>query len=588
MFYEHLRYEQTGETPGCYGGNVASMSWTVCGDAKPSQNAFHNSYDGLGRLASVKYVSGTDSYANFARYEYDALGNIVGLQQQGVLDDGSIGDIDKLTYSYNGNQLVKVDDTAEAPTYSGAMHFVDNANEEVEYKYDANGNMTADLNNQITSVSYNSLNLPSKITYKSGSYITYTYTADGEKIRVDYYKSLLPSEPPVSTPSKETQSISAAAKSQKMHSGPPLTSIHTYTEYCGNNIFENGELKQTLFDGGYVTYADGEPEYHFYVRDHQGNNRLIIREDGLVEQVNDYTPFGALMKNQFTATSDQRYKYNGKELDRMFGLDLYDYGARFYDARIARWQTLDPLCEKYYSISPYVYCANNPILYVDPDGCDIVIRGKSNTRITFTTDLIDINVNASILGINWGGNYVFKGDDLLSAALDIAGLIDPTGIADISNASLQASNGDLVGAFISGISAIPYVGDVAKSGKIGKDINIIQTAIKSSKSAKSTKSIANSRRAAVRKAWKDEQQMVKEKGYGIKTWSKAELEELLKTGKVKGYEGHHINNVKHHPDLAGNPNNVIFANRKEHLALHGGNFRNETHGKLLKRNTQIK
>jgi RHS repeat-associated protein len=153
-----------------------------------------------------------------------------------------------------------------------------------------------------------------------------------------------------------------------MHSGPPLTSIHTYTEYCGNNIFENGELKQTLFDGGYVTYADGEPEYHFYVRDHQGNNRLIIREDGLVEQVNDYTPFGALMKNQFTATSDQRYKYNGKELDRMLGLDLYDYGARFYDARIARWQTLDPLCEKYYSISPYVYCANNPLNLVDRDG----------------------------------------------------------------------------------------------------------------------------------------------------------------------------------------------------------------------------
>jgi len=52
-----------------------------------------------------------------------------------------------------------------------------------------------------------------------------------------------------------------------------------------------------------------------------------------LNKFNDYTPFGVQMKNSFTATSSQRYKYNGKELDRMFGLDLYDYGARFYDAR---------------------------------------------------------------------------------------------------------------------------------------------------------------------------------------------------------------------------------------------------------------
>ncbi|SFG78165.1 RHS repeat-associated core domain-containing protein [Prevotella sp. KH2C16] len=66
--------------------------------------------------------------------------------------------------------------------------------------------------------------------------------------------------------------------------------------------------------------------------------------------------------------STQRYKYNGKELDRMHGLDWYDYGARHYDATIARWMCVDPLAEKYYHVSPYVYCINNPIRYVDPDG----------------------------------------------------------------------------------------------------------------------------------------------------------------------------------------------------------------------------
>jgi RHS repeat-associated protein len=543
------------------------MIWKVNAGAYSSQGAFHNSYDKLSRLCAVKYQDSNTKYPKFANYSYDALGNILNLQRQGVLDDGSIGDIDNLTYSYDGNQLVKVDDSAEAPTYSGAMHFIDDADEDEEYRYDANGNMTADLNNDISSIRYNALNLPSRVE-KGASYIIYTYTANGEKIRVDYYKLGIPV-------SKENR--------------PTLSNIrglfrHSYTEYCGNHIFENGELKQTLFDGGYVTYSNGEPEYHFYVRDHQGNNRLVMNEDGVVEQVNDYTPFGVQMKNSFAETSDQRYKYNGKELDRMLGLDLYDYGARFYNARIARWQTIDPLCEKYYSISPYAYCANNPLNLVDPDGCDIVIGGKDNTSITLTTDLIDIKVNATALGINWGGNYVLQGEDLLSATLDIVGILDPSGIADGVNASLQAKNRDWLGAAISAVSLVPYVGDAAKVLKVEKDFKIINAAIDSTKRAKS---IANSRRSAVRKAWKEEQQLVKEKGNGTMSWTKSEKAELLKTGKVKGYEGHHINNVKDHPELAGNSNNVTFVKRDEHLSLHGGNFKNETHGKLLKRNIQI-
>ena len=81
-------------------------------------------------------------------------------------------------------------------------------------------------------------------------------------------------------------------------------------------------------------------------------------------------PFGGIIADLSTNQGIQKYKYNGKELDRMHGLNWYNYGARHYDAAIASWPTVDPLCEKYYSLSPYNYCGNNPIRFIDVDGCD--------------------------------------------------------------------------------------------------------------------------------------------------------------------------------------------------------------------------
>ena len=64
----------------------------------------------------------------------------------------------------------------------------------------------------------------------------------------------------------------------------------------------------------------------------------------------------------------QPYKYNGKELDTKKGLNWYNYGARHYDASLGRWFVVDPLAEKMYSWSPYGYCRNNPVLFIDPNG----------------------------------------------------------------------------------------------------------------------------------------------------------------------------------------------------------------------------
>ena len=142
--------------------------------------------------------------------------------------------------------------------------------------------------------------------------------------------------------------------------------------YCDNVVYTNGRLTRILNDVGYMSCdTAGRYRYHYFLKDHEGNVRVVADGNGNKEQVNHYYPFGSLFTEGMNANM-QPYKYNGKELERMNGIDWYNYGARHYDATIGRWMTLDPLCEKYYSISPYAYCANNPGLCVDPDGRKIV------------------------------------------------------------------------------------------------------------------------------------------------------------------------------------------------------------------------
>ena len=182
---------------------------------------------------------------------------------------------------------------------------------------------------------YNILNLPSHIRFADGSSIVYEYAADGSKVRTTY----------------------------------TINDNVTSTVYCGNAVYENGSLKMLLNESGYYSFQDNK--FHFYIKDHQGNIRVVADEDGKVDEVNDYYPFGGLMSN--ACNNVQPYKYNGKELDRKGGLDWYDYGARHYDAMIGRWHVVDPMAEEYYGISPHVYVANNPLKYIDLNGDSISV-----------------------------------------------------------------------------------------------------------------------------------------------------------------------------------------------------------------------
>ena len=216
-------------------------------------------------------------------------------------------------------------------------------------------NLAKDLNKKITGIQYNILNLPSHITFADGNSIEYEYAADGRKVRTTH----------------------------------TISNNVTSTVYCGNAIYENGTLKMLLNESGYYSFQDNK--FHFYIKDHQGNVRVVADETGKVDEVNDYYPFGGLMSN--VCNNVQPYKYNGKELDRKNGLDWYDYGARYYDAAIGRWCVVDPSSEKYYNWNPYTYCKSNPILRIDLDGKDdykisetgklsqTIVHGSSEDRL---------------------------------------------------------------------------------------------------------------------------------------------------------------------------------------------------------------
>ena len=366
----------------CYNGNIAAMTWKTGNDNKVRGYKF--SYDQLNRLTASAYGEGSGLSSNVNRYgetfQYDKMGNIEAVTRYGLRDNNVYGKVDDLTFTYNGNQIVKVDDAISGPFYSGAFHFVDGSDAQTEYTYDKNGNMTKDLNKGISSIQYNLLNLPSIIT-KGNGFMAYAYNAIGEKLHysreVDYggNSSCTPSDG---------------------GSDCRYLSITEYTDYCGNVIYEGDDFFQptttkVMTDEGYITFNGSTPQYHFYLKDHLGNNRVVLNAGGGIEQVNHYYSFGGLM-GESTNGDVQPYKYNGKELDRMNGLDWYDYGARHMDG--IRFTTIDPMAEKYYGVSPYAYCANNPMIFVDPDGrdiWDIDFNGNVVNHIE-TTEYDELNV----------------------------------------------------------------------------------------------------------------------------------------------------------------------------------------------------
>ncbi len=366
QFTENLTY--------AYNGNISKMDWTLNGQKRE----YVFGYDALSRLKSADYTGiGYEKYGT--AYTYDKQGNMLTLQRYGKttagMGSGSYGLIDNFTrMAYTGNQLTNVTEMGPNVSLVESNDFkrYAPASTSSTYFYNGNGALIKDLCKGISDISYNLLSLPEQMDIKSPvaeARNTYTYTADGKKLRVVQ---------------KWNSNYSTAPTIGSAINVSSLNNTKT-TEYVGNMIYEGTgsnatALKRILVDGGYIEGG----VYYFYFRDHLGNNRAVVSSNGKVVQRSHYYPFGmTFAETSATDQNKQPYQYNGKELDRMHGLNLYDYSARYMEPALGRFTTMDPKAEKYYSVSPYIYCLNNPTRLIDPKGEDIidVVRGFSHGLI---------------------------------------------------------------------------------------------------------------------------------------------------------------------------------------------------------------
>ena len=378
-FTQNLYYN-TGVGTAKYNGSISSMTWKSGNES--TVRGYKFTYDGLDRMLNATYGETASISTNANRFSenvtgYDKNGNIKSLQRYGQTGASAYGLIDNLTFTLNGNQLSRVDDAVSTVAYGTNTAFVNGASAAGEYAYDVNGNLTKDLNKGITDIQYNVLNLPSTVSFSDGSTITYTYGADGTKLRTVH----------------------------------KIGSTTTTTDYCGNVIYENGTQKLLLTEEGYINLA-GTQQYHYYLKDHQGNNRVVINQSGTVEETNHYYPFGGVFG---TTGNTQPYKYNGKEFDNKKGLNWYDYGARHYDTALGRFTTNDRFAEKYYSMSPYQYGANSPVVNIDVNGDSIRICTETQS---FGHTWISVGEGSNMTVYSYGRyNGTNKGPDRSSNSL---------------------------------------------------------------------------------------------------------------------------------------------------------------------------
>ena len=308
-----------------------------------------------------------------------------------------------------------------------------------EYTYDANGNLTKDLNKGILSITYNYLNLPIAITKSGagGTRIEYSYDAAGTKRQQRYYLD---------------------------------GTLTKTTSFYANFVYENSSVPAWINydEGRLVLNTDGSTAANEgYLKDHLGNVRVAYYWHNYTlktQQVNSYYPFSMNIKG-LTAEGSATYKkneylYNGKMMQDEMGLNLLDYGARFYDPQLGRFHTIDRYAMKYINLTPYQYAANNPVRFIDMNGDSIFLsqsfQDNKNTNAAMRAIL------ATKAGYAYFAKFAAKGQSILGVSFDKNGEYSSKGI------DLRMNEGATKTSAAEGETSITQ----SKNGDKGFDINV--------------------------------------------------------------------------------------------------------------------
>ena len=330
-----------------YNGNIADDYYSAHDSAH-----FRLSYDGLNRLtASQQYTRDGVKTAAAEAFTYDKMGNITSIVRS--TEKPIPNYINRVQLFYDGNRIIR----GEGSPYSGGyndMVYPNLVGKDVEYEYDPNGNLIKNSDNRISLTTYNLLNLPQTVAFSDKSLSVFYYMADGRKIRNATGAYSISTAVPIDSVVKNTDPY-----------------ISYMSEWNDVYWYQRTQQKYINTPEGNIEVSTGRKmsfSYCYTSKDHLGSiwhywNSLNN------SRANIYYPSGIMREKR---RSPYNYGLTGKEIVYDNGLDEYFFGARTLFAPINRFNQPDPLCEEYYHISPYAYCANNFINVLDPDGKKII------------------------------------------------------------------------------------------------------------------------------------------------------------------------------------------------------------------------
>ena len=297
-------------------------------------------------------------------FDYDLNGNVT------MINRGYPA-VQEAAIEYEGNRVSRIVDSSSPAMAVYAPRFA-----EGEYDrpivYDQCGRITADRTRRIASILYNDRHLPIRFTMDNGNTLSLSYNADGVKEReteTSYY---------VTTVTRVENGDTVVREQKRARS--------TIREYYGDVLRVGGRTRRLEWSGGFFSKDDnGRWHSHRYVRNSLGSIVAATDSAGTVEQAVCYYASGLPVYKAPNSIPATRRMHVGKEFEQFESIDWYDNEARFYDPLLVRFTTPDPLALSYPSLSPYAYCANNPVCNVDLDGRKVKPVGDAEFQMILKT-----------------------------------------------------------------------------------------------------------------------------------------------------------------------------------------------------------